>query len=132
MKRLPMAALLALVAAAGAARAATEVTPSIVTPNASAALETSHVVPNGALILHGASITTSTIAGFFMVLNAPADPGNGPVRPAKCVAVAATSSATLTADPNTAWSFPAGITLIFSTTGCFTETQSATAYFSWQ
>lgn len=114
------------------ARAATEVSPTHVTPQASTAVETSHVVPQGVLFLHGASITTGAVAGYFLILNAAADPGNGAVTPLKCVPVAANATAGVSPDPDTAWDFVQGIVLVFSTTGCFTETQSATAFFSWQ
>jgi hypothetical protein len=112
------------------AMAATVVSSSHVTPQASTGVETSHVL--GVQTLHGASITTGAVAGYFMLLNAAADPGNGAVQPAKCIAVAANSTGVMSPDANTQWDFPKGIVLVFSTTGCFVETQSATAYFSWQ
>lgn len=130
--RLALLLGLALVACPAIARADTQVTSTHVTPQASAVAETSHVVPQGVLFLHGAAITTGAVAGFFMILSAAADPGNGAVAPLKCVQVAANSTGSLSPDPNTAWDFVKGIVLVFSTTGCFTETQSATAYFSWQ
>lgn len=114
------------------ARADTQVSPSHVTPQASQTVETSHVVPAGVLFLHGAAITTGATAGFFLILNAAADPGNGAVLPVKCMQIAANSSAGISADPDTTWDFPKGIVLVFSTSGCFIETQSATAFFSWQ
>jgi len=114
------------------AHADTQVSPTHVTPQASAAAETSHFVPYGVLGLHGASITTGAASGYFMILNAAADPGNGAVSPIKCVVVGASSTVAISADPDTMWDFPQGIVLVFSTTGCFTETQSATAFFSWQ
>jgi hypothetical protein len=137
--RLARLSLALLLLAPTLAHAATEVSPSMVTPQASQAVETSHVVPNGVQFLHGASVTTGAAAGFFLILNASADPGNGAVLPLKCVQVAANSTVALSADPDTGWAFAKlpgvgspSIVLVFSTTGCFTETQSATAYFSWQ
>lgn len=142
MRTLNRLAFLVAVALAWPAigRADTQVSPTHVTPQASAAVETSHVVSGGpwcsgvspACFIHGASITTGATAGFFLVLNAAADPGNGAVTPTKCVQVAANTTVGISADPDTAWDFPAGVVLVFSTTGCFTETQSATAFFSWQ
>jgi hypothetical protein len=114
------------------ARADTIVTPAHVTPQATTAVATSVVVPNGVLGLHGASVTTGAAAGYFLILNAASDPGNGAVTPVKCVPVGANSAAGISADPDTMWDFPKGIVLVFSTTGCFTETQSATAFFTWQ
>ena len=116
----------------GAAMAATEIAPVPVVPQATTAVATSVVVSAAPALLHGASITTGASGGYFLALNATADPGNGAVTPLKCVAVAANSSATMTADSATSWLFSKGIVLVFSTTGCFIEAQSATAFFSWQ
>ena len=132
LRRSLLLGLLALLCAAPAARADVTVTPAHVTPQASAAAETSQVVPGGVTSLHGASITTGAVSGYFMILNAASDPGNGAVAPVKCVAVGADQTVGITADPDTMWDFPKGIVLVFSTSGCFTETQSATAFFSWQ
>ncbi len=136
MFKLIQSALLALafLACPAIARADTQVSPTHVTPQASTAAETSHVVNAAGVgaFIHGASITTGATAGFFMILNAAADPGNGTIAPTKCVQVAANQTAGISADPDTAWDFPKGVVLLFSTTGCFTETQSATAFFSWQ
>lgn len=130
--RLAFLATAVLLLATQAARADTQVSSTHVTPQASQAVETSHVVPAGQAFLHGAQITTGAASGFFMILNAAADPGNGAVKPIKCVVVAAFSTVGISPDSNTIWDFPLGAVLVFSTTGCFTETQSATAYFSWQ
>lgn len=127
-----LALVLALLPAAPRARADTVVTPAHVTPQATTAVATSVVVPNGVTSLHGAAVTTGAAGGYFLILNAASDPGNVAVTPIKCVAVGANSTAGISADPDTMWDFPKGIVLVFSTTGCFTETQSATAFFSWQ
>lgn len=132
LKRTTLRLSVALLLACPGARADTQVSPTHVTPNASTAVETSHVVPAGLLYLHGASITTGAFGGYFMILNAAADPGNGPVTPIKCMEVGSNQTAGISADPDTVWDFPEGVVLLFSTTGCFTETQSATAFFSWQ
>lgn len=134
--RMALLALLALLACPTAARADTQVAPTHVTPQASTAVETSHVVPTqGAgpgTWLHGASVTTGATAGYFIILNLAADPGNGAIAPKKCVYAAANQTVGMGADADTMWDFPAGAVLLFSTTGCFLETQSATAFFSWQ
>jgi hypothetical protein len=132
MRTLTVLALALLLACPAIARADTQVSPTHVTPQATQAVSTSVVVPQGVLFIHGASITTGGSAGYFMIMNAAADPGNGTVKPIKCVVVAANATVTVTADPDTAWDFPLGVVLVFSTTGCFTETQSATAFFTWQ
>ena len=130
------ALLLALLCAASSARADTIVTPTHVTPQSTAALGlvTSVVVsgPGLGASMHGASITTGAVAGFFLILNAAADPGNGAVTPVKCIQVAASSTTGVSADPDTMWDFPKGLVFVFSSTGCLIETQSPTAFFSWQ
>jgi hypothetical protein len=130
--RTALAACAVLALAYNVAHADTTVTPTRVFPQASTALETSHVVPGGVKALHGVSVNTTVAGGWFMILNAAADPGNGPVTPLKWIQVGANQTAGLTADPDTMWAFPLGVVLVFSTTGPFTETQSATVVFSWQ
>jgi hypothetical protein len=130
--KLAFLAPLALACALSAARADTTVTPSRVIPRASQGVETSHVVSAIPATITGGAITTGAVPGFLLILNATADPGNGAVLPTKCQVVAANTTTGFGADPDTEWDFPVGIVLVFSTTGCFTETQSATAYFSWQ
>lgn len=129
--RILLAALAGLLLA-GHAQAATEVMSTGITPAASSAAETSHVVANAPGRLYGASVTTGAASGYLLILNATADPGNGAVTPIKCVPVGTTQTVAVSPDPNTVWTFSKGIVLVFSTTGCFTETQSATAFFSWQ
>jgi hypothetical protein len=127
-----------LLARPAIARADTQVTPTHVTPQSSAALgvvTSVAVVPQGAgpaVSIHGAAITTGAVAGFFMILNLATDPGNGAVTPVKCVQVGANQTVGISADPDTMWDFPKGAVLVFSTTGCLLETQSATAFFTWQ
>lgn len=106
--------------------------PVPVTSSASAAVETSHVISAVPATMHGILITTGATAGFLLLLNTTTDPGNGAVLPKKCVQVAANQTTALSPDTNTDWLFSVGIVAVFSTTGCYTETQSATAYFSWQ
>ena len=113
-------------------RADTTVAPSMVLPQASLAVETGHVVQASPGTLKGASITTGETAGYFMLFNSITVPSNGAITPIKCVVVAANDSRGISPDPDTQWRFSVGVTLAFSTTGCFTMTQSATAYFSWQ
>lgn len=116
----------------GSAFAATEVTSTVIIPFSSSVVEASHVVSAAPAGLWGAQITTGAADGYLLILDAAADPGNGPVTPRKCLKVSAQSTAGISPDPNTYWLFSKGIVFVFSTTGCFTETQSATAFFSWQ
>jgi hypothetical protein len=134
LKRSLTGLALVLLMGAPGARADTQVIASHVTPQASSAAETSHVVSGAGVgaSLHGAAITTGVVAGYFMILSAAADPGNGAVTPVKCVQAPANATVGISADSDTTWDFPKGVVLVFSTTGCFTETQSSTAFFSWQ
>ncbi len=128
-------ALALMLAAPGLAYADTTVTSHHVVPQASAAAEATHVVSAIPAVLYGASVSVGATAGYFMILNLAADAGGSgaAVLPVKCQEVAAHSTVTFTPDTNTAWHFDKGIILVFSTTGCFTETTgSATAFFSWQ
>ncbi len=128
-------ALALMLAAPALAQADTTVTSKRVVPQASVVAEATHVVSAVPALLYGASVSTGAVAGWFMILNLAADAGGSgaAVTPLKCQEVAAHSTVTFTPDTNTAWNFTNGIILVFSTTGCFTETiGSATAFFSWQ
>lgn len=73
-------------------------------------------------------VTTGAAAGFLMTFNAVSAPADGVVTPIECIQVAATSTVALdlgqTNEP-----YATGLTAVFSTTGCFNKTGSATAYF---
>jgi hypothetical protein len=87
------------------------------------------VVKSSAGIFLGATITTGATAGYLMLFAAGADPADGPVTPRGCIAVAA--NGTTTFNPSASmpgWVMPLGVTLVFSTTGCSTKTESATAF----
>jgi hypothetical protein len=130
--RLNRLALAALLVWPALARADTTVAPSVVTPQASTAYEGVHIVSAVPAAIHGAMVTTGAAAGYFLMINSATDPGNGAVKPLKCVAVAANSTVALSADTDTQWRFSKGIVLVFSTGDCVTETKSATVFFSWQ
>lgn len=130
----PALALLAgaLLAIAGQARAAENIVG-----DRSTAAESNHVFCNATgsatvrkapCVLRSIYITTGAVAGYLMVFDATAAPVDGAVTPRECVYVPATSTIGidfgLTADP-----YVTGITAVFSSTGCFTKTASATAFF---
>lgn len=73
-------------------------------------------------------VTTGAVAGYLMTFNATSAPIDGAVTPVECVYVPANSTASLdfgdTTEP-----YVTGLTAVFSTTGCFTKTASATAFF---
>jgi hypothetical protein len=104
-----------------------------IAPNATTSLSTSKVLKASAGNLYSWSVTSSTPAGFVLILDLAADPGNGAsVTPKYCYPLAANSynSGTFAGGPPGA--FANGVTIVFSTTGCFTETQSATAFITGQ
>lgn len=92
--------------------------------------ESGHVFKTAPGLLYGLSVTTSASAGYLMVDNVTAVPSDGAVNPFLCYGVAANSSVIIPfAYPVP---FSTGITAVFSTTGCNTQTKSATAFFQAQ
>lgn len=107
-------------------------------PVVSAAAEGSHVfcdatgtapVRKVPCSLRSLYVTTGAAAGYLMVFNAIAAPADGAVTPRVCIAVPALTSASLDFG-TTSSSYNTGLTAVFSTTGCFSKTISATAFFS--
>jgi hypothetical protein len=98
-----------------------------IVPVATSAVAGSLVVKASAGNLYRASITTGGSAGYLMGFNATSAPADGAVTPLLCRVVAANSTLTLSFAEMPS-RFGTGITLVFSTTGCFTKTVSATAY----
>lgn len=76
--------------------------------------------------LYSYSITTGATAGYLMIFNATSAPVDGAVTPARCLPVAANTG--LAVQFATPIYFSTGVTFVFSTTGCFTKTASATAF----
>lgn len=92
----------------------------------SSALESGRVVAASAKTLAAIFVTTTTTAGYLMVFDATTVPADGVVAPKLCIALPIGST--------TGFSYPTafatGISVAFSTTGCFTKTASATVFFS--
>lgn len=125
MKRLLLGLLAAFVMTTPALAAPDNL---LIAPTSSPAAEGARVFKVGPGNLYRLSITTGASAGYVMVFDAATAPADGTVTPAICRAVAASSTLSLAlADPVAR--FGTGITAVFSTTGCFTKTISATAYF---
>lgn len=99
-----------------------------ITPVVSSALEASHVLKASAGNLYRVAVTSGALGGYLLVFNATTAPGDGAVTPILCRALPANAS--LEVDhaiiPDR---YSTGITAVFSTTGCFTKTASATATF---
>jgi hypothetical protein len=107
-------------------------------PAFSAEAESSHVFcdATGASPVHKAPctlrsvyVTTGATAGYLMTFNAVSAPGNGAVTPRECIVAPANSTVSIIFNDETQESYGTGMTALFSTTGCFTATASATAFF---
>lgn len=102
-----------------------------INPVASAALEASHVFKTGPGTLYDLEIATSSVAGYLLLFDATSDPADGAVTPLKCFGLIPTTSTTATLWPaGGIVNFKTGLVAVFSTSGCFTKAESATAYFS--
>lgn len=125
-------ALLALLALAGPVRAAENIGAAV-----SAAAEASHVfcdatgtapVRKAPCFIRSLYVTTGAVAGYLLVFNAVSAPADGAVTPTECVIAPANSTVALDFGETTQ-AYATGLTAVFSTTGCFTKTGSATVYF---
>jgi len=109
---------------------------SVVTPGSSAANALSRqattvasstlVVKASAGNLFGYNIVSGAVAGYVMFFDATTAPADGTVTPKMCFALAANAS--IQADRDIPIRFTTGITMVFSSTGPFTKTASATAF----
>lgn len=100
-----------------------------ITPVVSAAAEGSHVFKASAGNSYSIYATTGATAGFVMIFNATSAPADGAVTPIDCVQAPANTTVSLSNGSGPPDVFSTGITGVFSTTGCFTKTISATAFF---
>lgn len=86
------------------------------------------VVKAGPGNLYGICATNGASAGYLMIFDAVSAPADGVVTPRKVYVMAANS--TIAFDFDVPLRFATGITMVFSTTGPFTKTASATAFLS--
>lgn len=86
------------------------------------------VVKAAAGNLYGLNVVSGASAGYVMVFPTTTVPADGAVTPAKCLPMAANTGIALTFNPPLY--FTPGISVAFSTTGCFSKTASATAFIS--
>lgn len=98
-----------------------------VAPVATSAAASNLVAKGSAGNLYRATASTAASAGYLMVFNATTAPADGAVTPLMCRQVAANSTVNIDLSAVPAY-FSTGITLVFSTTGCFTKTASTTAF----
>lgn len=82
----------------------------------------------GAGTLVTLQVTSGASAGFVLLFDSATIPADGAVTPKFCQTLAATSSFLL---PDITTSFQFGMAIVFSTTGCYTKTASATAFIAY-
>lgn len=99
-----------------------------VAPAASSSVGNSLILKASGANLYSFHVTSGASAGYILLFNSATVPADGAVTPVGCWALAANSTF------STGYHVPArlsnGAVLVFSTTGCFTKTASATAFFS--
>ncbi len=95
----------------------------------SSAAENGHVLKASAGNLYGLDVSSGASAGYVLIFNSTTIPSNGAVTPIKAYPIAANSAIGLSWSPVPLY-FSTGISVAFSTTGPFTLTLSATAFFS--
>lgn len=100
-----------------------------VAPVATTVAASSQVIKASAGNLYSLNVTSAASAGYVMVFNATTAPADGTVTPAKCLPLAANTGLDLNFRAAPTF-FSTGIAVVFSTTGCFTKTASATAFIS--
>lgn len=98
-------------------------------PVNSAALEASHVFKASAGTLFGLSVTATSAAGYVLIYNSATAPSNGAVTPVACYYIPSAPGTIGIAFTPFPLKMGTGITAVFSTTGCFTQTSSSTAFF---
>ena len=102
-------------------------------PVVSASAESNHVLKSSAGNLVSLTTTIGVTTGWLMLFDATSAPSDGSVTPKYCRYIKSDGSGGAS---SLAWqvplSFATGITAVFSSTGCFTKTASATATFSGQ
>lgn len=77
--------------------------------------------------LYGFNVVSGASAGFVLIFNSTTVPADGAVTPSRCIPLAANTGidVNLRGQPT---HFSTGIAIVFSTTGCFSKTASATAF----
>ena len=103
-----------------------------ITPGSSSALEASHVLKASAGNLYSLYVATTTASGWLLTFNATSAPADGAVTPVEAIQIPAASAAAISFDGSPPDYYSTGIVAVFSTTGPFTKTASATAFFKWR
>jgi hypothetical protein len=97
----------------------------------SAALESNHVLKSSAGNLYSVYVTTGATAGWLLTYNGTAAPtaGGAAIAPVDCILAPANSTVGISMGGDPPDPYATGIVAIFSSSGCLTNTASATAYF---
>jgi hypothetical protein len=91
------------------------------------AVASSLVLKASAGNLYDWRVTSGASAGYVLIYNATAAPADGAVQPFDCIALAANT--TIGSGSHVVPErYTTGVVIAFSTTGCFTQTLSATAF----
>jgi hypothetical protein len=98
------------------------------TPTVTTGVASSLVLKASAGTLYGAYVTTVATGGYFMVFNATTAPADGAVTPQQVIVAPANSTVAISFNGSPNETYTTGITLVFSSTGPFTKTASATAF----
>ena len=101
-----------------------------IAPSAVASITGAQILKSSAGNLYGFNVTSSTTAGYVMLIDSATVPADGAVTPVKCYKLAANSTIAGSWLPGPAARFASGIVVVYSTTGCFTKTVENTAFIS--
>jgi hypothetical protein len=104
----------------------TSVAASALAVQATSVAAASLVLKAAAGNLYGYNVVTGASAGYLMAFDSATVPADGAVTPKLCIAIAANAS--VDRSFGKPLRFTVGIVLVFSTTGPFTKTASATAF----
>lgn len=100
-----------------------------IAPTRSVAAEGSRIFKASPGNLYSLVTTTGATPGFVLLYDATTAPVDGAVTPQACYVVAASTTYVIDFTPGPPARFNTGIVAVFSSTGCFTQTTSATAMF---
>ena len=95
-------------------------------PRSAPALASSLIVKDSSGTLTGFNVTSSSAAGFVMVFDSATVPADGAVSPLRCIPLGIATG--IEYSYQSPLRLYRGITIVFSSTGCFTKTTSATAF----
>jgi len=99
------------------------------TPVVSTVAEGTHILKPSSGCLIAVSVTSGAVSGYLLVYNSITAPVDGTVTPIECVPVGANSLQFINFAPQPPEFYSVGISVVYSTTGCFIQTTSATAFF---